>query len=151
MDHRSGVVAWRGVDDHTRRLVDDRDVLVLINDVERDLLRPGFDDVSLGNLEFDDVPGHHPVGRIRRASIDENEVTFDQPCGRGAAQLGRLFGQESIEPGRRGRRDQLAGRRSRKEAIISTTPIDIAESATLKTGQKWKLMKSVTVPWTMRS
>ena len=27
-----------------------------------------------------------------------------------------------------------------------TTPIVIAESDTLKTGKKWKLMKSVTVP-----
>ena len=35
--------------------------------------------------------------------------------------------------------------------MSKTTPIETAESATLNTGQKWKLMKSVTVPLTRRS
>jgi hypothetical protein len=46
-------------------------------------------------------------------TVEQDQVAFDQPRGGGAAQVRRLLGEESIEPGRRGRRDQLVGRRIR--------------------------------------
>ena len=140
------------MDDHAGGLVDDRDVLVLIHDVERNLLGARLDHVGLRYLEVDDVPYGHPVRWVGRMIVHKGEVAFDQPRRRGAAQLGLVLGKKAVEPRRRLRGDQPAGlRRSRYPPIISTTPIEIAESATLNTGQKWKLMKSVTVPCTMRS
>ena len=109
VDQGAGVVAGRRVNDHARRFVDYRDVLVLINDVERNRLCSGLDDVGLGDLEVDDVPGRHPVGRVGRTPVEEGKVAFDQSRGGRAAQVRRALGQESIEPGRRGLRDQAAG------------------------------------------
>src|SRR5256886_7500196 len=152
MDEGSGVVPRRRVDDHAGGLVDDRDVVVLVNDVQRDLLRAGLHDIRLGDLEVDDVSGSHAVRRVGGVTVDQDEVTLDEPRGRGAAQLWGLLGEKAIEPRRRRRGGQPTGfRRRRYPAIISTTPIEIAASATLKTGQKWKLMKSVTVPFVTRS
>jgi hypothetical protein len=112
MDQGSGVVAGRRVDDHPRWFVDDRDVLVLIDDLQGDLLASRFDNVCLGDLELDDVPGRHPVGRVGRVPVDNDQVTLDQACGGGPAQVVSVLGQEAIEPRRCVRGDQALGRRS---------------------------------------
>src|SRR5207244_8967475 len=89
---------------------------------------------------------------VGRVAVDEAQVACDQPRSRRPAEVWSLLGEEAIEPRGRRRRDQLVGlRRRRWPAIISTTPVEIAASATLKTGQKWTLMKSVTVPFVTRS
>jgi hypothetical protein len=73
-------------------------------------------------------------------------VTLDQARGGRPAQVLRLLGEKTVEPRRRGCRDQAGCFRSKLAAISSTTPMLIAESATLKTGQKWTFTKSVTNP-----
>jgi hypothetical protein len=84
-------------------------------------------------------------------TVEQDQVAFDQACRSRPAQFRGMLGEKAIQPWIGCGRDQALGRRSTDPAIKRTTPIVIAESATLKTGKKWKLMKSVTVPWTMRS
>ena len=144
-------MARRWVHHHSRRLVHDRDIPVFVDDVEGYLLGAGLYRICLGDVELDDVPGRDMVRGIGKVTVELNLVTLDQPGSEGAAELRRLLGDESIEPGRRGRGDQLLGCRIRYVAIIMTTPMVIAESARLNTGKKWKLMKSVTVPNAIRS
>ena len=114
MDEGSGVVPRRRVDDHAGGLVDDRDVVVLVNDVQRDLLRAGLEDIRLRDLEVDDVSGSHAVRRVGGVTVDQDEMTLDEPRGRGAAQLWGLLGEKAIEPRRRGRGGQPAGFRRRR-------------------------------------
>ena len=114
MDQGAGVVPWRRMDDHPGGLVDDRDVFVLVDDVERYLLRPGHHDVGLGNLKLDYVPGGNAVRGVGRVAVDEDQVAFDQPRRRRPAEFWSLLGEEAIEPRGRRRRDQLVGLRRRR-------------------------------------
>jgi hypothetical protein len=140
------------MDDHARRLVDDDEVVVFVDDLERDGFRGGDGFVSLGDLELDDGARGDAIRRLRRLTIDPDEMALDQPGGRGAAKVRGVVGQEPIQPRRRGRRDQALGvGRNTYPASSATTPMLIAESATLNTGKKWKLTKSVTVPNMIRS
>lgn len=137
----------RGVDDHPCGLVDDCEVFVLIHHVQCDRFGGGLVYVGLRNLEFDDVTRCHAIRGIGGPAVHQDEVALDEARGSRAAEVLRIFGEEAIEPERRGGRDQAAvGLRRRYPASRATTPMLMAESATLNTGQKWTLMKSVTVP-----
>jgi len=92
MDQGSGVVTRRRVDNHPSGLVDDRDVAVLVNDVERDCLRTRLHHVRLGDLEINDVSGRHAIGRVGGVTVDQREVTLDQTRRRRPAQVGRVLG-----------------------------------------------------------
>jgi hypothetical protein len=94
------------VDDHARGLVDDCDVLVLVNDVERDRLSPDFDGICLRNLELDDVTSRDTVRRVRGVPVDQRQVAFDEASGGRAAEVRCMLGQEPVQPGRRGGGDQ---------------------------------------------
>ena len=131
------MMARRGMHDHAGRFVDHDEVIVLVDDLERDLLAGGRDFVGLGDVDLDDVPHRHTIGRIRRFAIETYEVTLDEARRRRAAEITRVLRDETVEPGRGCFRDQLAvGLRIRYPTISSVTPMLIAESATLKTGQK---------------
>ena len=92
---RAGVVAGRRVDDHARRLVDDRQVVVLVNDLEWNRLRRGFGYVSLRDLELHDVARHHAVRRVGGLAVDPHEVALDQARGGRPAQVLRRARRES--------------------------------------------------------
>src|SRR5712671_3631859 len=151
MDQRAGVMAGGGMDDHARGLVDDRQVVVLIENVERNLFRGRVRDVSLRDLELDHVTHAYAIRGIGRVAVDPDQVALDQPRRGRAAQVDRVLGQEAVQARGRGLRYDSVGLRNRYPAIKPTTPMLIAESATLNTGQKWTLTKSVTVPCTIRS
>src|SRR5216683_1451551 len=147
VDQRSGVVAGRGVHDHPGRLVDDGEILVFIKDIERDVLRGGVADVGLRDLELDHVARGYVVGGIGSVTVDVHEVALDESRRGGAAEVLSVLGEKAIQPQGGRRRDQAAwGLRITYPRISKATPMLTAESATLKTGQKWKLMKSVTPP-----
>ena len=139
------------MDHHPGRLVDDYEVTVFIHDVERYRLGLGNGRVSLRNLELDLVAGRDAVRGTRRAAVEGDEMALDQTRRGGTAQVMPMLGEEAVEPWRRLGGDQLVGLRKTYAAMISTTPMDTAESATLNTGQKWKLIQSVTVPLTSLS
>jgi len=137
---------------HTGRLVDDEQVFILIDDIERDRLGHGHRRVCLRNLDLDNVSGRHPIRWLGGLAVDPDQATLDEPRGGRPAQVVRVIRDEAVEPERRLRRDYLTtGLRSRYPAIKAATPMLMAESATLNTGKKWKLTKSVTVPNTIRS
>src|SRR5437899_3756222 len=134
--------------DHAWWLVDDHEILVLVDNLESDGLSGDGRSVGLWNLELDNVAGRDALGRIGHFRVDGDEMALDQACRRRTAQVARMLGYETVEAGRGRFSDQaaLVGLRNRYPATSSSTPMVTAESATLKTGQKWKLMKSVTPP-----
>src|SRR5579864_1132760 len=146
VDERAGLVAGSRVHDHAGRFVDHRDVVVPVQDLERDVLGHRRRLVCLRHLDFNDVTWRDAVGGLSRPSVEPDQVALDQARGGSAAQVGSLLGDEAVQPQRRGDRGQLAGLRMKLLAMRSTTPTEIAESATLNTGQKWTFTKSVTVP-----
>lgn len=149
---RAGVMAGRRVNDHPRGLVDDRKVFVFVDHLERYLLGRSVGDVRLGDLELHHIPGCDTIRGIGGPAVDANEMAFDEARGSRAAEVFSVLGEKAVQPQGRGRRDQAAGfGRIKYPATNATTPTLIAESATLKTGQKWTLMKSVTVPNVIRS
>ena len=111
---RPRVMPRRGVNHHPRRLVDDDEVGVLVDDFERDLLCCGLEDESLGDLEVDDVPGSYGVGGRGGMTVELDEVAFDQPGGGRPAQVSDCGGEEAIQPRRGLTGDQALGLRRRK-------------------------------------
>ena len=76
---RPGVVAGGGMDDHPGGLVDDDDVLILVDDRERDVFGGRVD---LGDRDLDDldrVAGGDDVGRLLRIAVDDEVAVLDQP------------------------------------------------------------------------
>jgi hypothetical protein len=107
------VVAGRRVHDHARGLVQHDYVVILVDDIERDRLSRGVRDVSLRDLELDDIPYPHAVGGIGGPAVDEHEVALDQPRCSGAAEVVGMLGEKAIQPRGGGGRDQLTGFRNR--------------------------------------
>ena len=70
-------------------------------------------------------------------AVDANEVALDEARGSGAAEVFSVLGEKAVQPKGRGRSDQAAGfGRIKYPATNATTPMLMAESATLNTGQK---------------
>src|SRR5258708_32896412 len=114
-------MAWRGVYDHARRFVDDGEVVVLVHDLQRNRLRDGFCDVSLWDLEIDDIAGYHAVGGIRRLSVDPHQVALDQARGGRPAEVLCVLGEKAVQPRRSGGRAQGAGALAKKETAGQAT------------------------------
>jgi hypothetical protein len=66
------------MDHHPGRLVDHRQVIVLIKEVERNRLRFGIGDVSLRDLELDHVTDREFIGGIGRPAVDASQMALDQ-------------------------------------------------------------------------
>src|SRR5260370_20885009 len=137
----------RRVHHHPRRFVDHHQVGILIDDLQRDQLGGSNRDVCLRDLVLDYVPFRDTIRGIGARTVDANDVALDEGRGRRAVQLELALRAETVQPGGGGLGDQAAvGLRNRYPTISRKTPRLTAESARLKTGQKWKLMKSVTPP-----
>ena len=69
IDEGAAVMPRSGVNDHILRFIDHKDVLVLIQDVQRDVLRRdiGFCVLRKGKRHF--IPVLHPVACLRRLSV----------------------------------------------------------------------------------
>ena len=113
MHEGSRVVPWGRMDDHPRRLVDDGDVIVFVKDVQRDGLRDRLDHEGVRYLQVDDISRDHAVRRVGGMTVDVYQVALDQSCGCGAAQVGRLLGEEAVQPRRPGGRRYAEGLRKK--------------------------------------
>ena len=100
---------WRWVHDHARRFVDHREVVVFVDDVERNRLCDGFCDIGLWDLEIDDIAGYHAVRGIGRLSVDPYQVALDQARGGRPAEVLRVLSEKAVQPRGRGGRDQAVG------------------------------------------
>ena len=78
VDQRVLLMARAGMHDQAGRLVQHEQVVVFEQNLERHLLRLGFDffDGRLG--QFHDVAGAHQIARARRLSVQLNESVANQ-------------------------------------------------------------------------
>jgi hypothetical protein len=84
--------------DHARGFVDDCEIVVLVQELERNVLRGGGADIGLRDLELDDIARNDTVGGVGGAAVDAHEVALDQARGGGAAQVLRMLGEKPIQP-----------------------------------------------------
>ena len=99
IDQRSGPVAGRGMNDEIAGFVDDDDVLVLVNDVERDGLGRRLGRLGRRNVEPDGGAAIDAVVRIAdRLPVDRNGAGLDQDFEPGPRQSGDMAGKHAVEP-----------------------------------------------------
>ncbi len=98
VDQRAFTRADAGVDDQAGGLVDDQQVAVFVDDVERDRL--GLQHAGprrrLANLDLQ--AGRHQSPRLGRLATDQRMPIGDQPVGGGAAQMRQGAREVRVEP-----------------------------------------------------
>ena len=95
VDQRAALVSRRGMRDEARRLVDDDDVIVAVDHVERDVLWDQRFDRDLGHIELQHLPGTHRIARADALAIAGQAAVGDEPLDVGARQAGRV-GHEPV-------------------------------------------------------
>ena len=91
--------ARSGVHHHSRWLVDDSQVVILIDDVERDVLSDGAQRRRVRVAEDGDLfAAAEPKRRLGDATVDQGFLFRQQLLHAGAADIGDLCGEELIEP-----------------------------------------------------
>ena len=97
IDERAARVAGGGMDDHARRLVDDDEIVVLIQDGQRQRfgLRLGFD--RLGDRHGHVLAGSHRLVRLDGASLEQDVALLDQPLNLRARLLGQHRDEKHIQ------------------------------------------------------
>ena len=96
IDERSLVIAASGVYRHALWLVDDRDVLVLIDDIERDVLGAGSDGPGIGDLNLDLLPVLQNGARLHGPARNEHMALIDELFD-GAPREARPFAQKHVD------------------------------------------------------
>ena len=110
IEHRARPVARCRVDHEASRLVDDEQVRVLVQHVQRNRLRPERQALVRGHeFEADALAGLDPPGGHRgRAALDLHVASFDQMLKVTARELRRHGDQQTVQPhAMLGRRDDL--------------------------------------------
>src|SRR5919197_2800488 len=97
VSERARMDARRRVDDHAGGLVDDDYLLVLVDDVERDLFGREFRRRRRGQLDLDALARPQLVRRLRRAPADEHVAVLDRALERRAAHALDPRGEECVE------------------------------------------------------
>src|SRR5581483_10672528 len=150
-------MSGRRMHDQPRGLVDHRQPLVLVHDVERHpRARAGGDGRTgrrVGDLHVVAVADALP--RAARTSVDLDQGGGDQRLRRGAGDAAALR-EPRVEPLRvqRGHGHAVpfcAGCREPRVNTATTMPTTMQESARLNTGQRCRSTKSTTYPWVKRS
>ena len=125
VDEGAGVMARRRVDDHPCRLDHYQQIGVLVDNLERDRLRPRLKQDGGGGLELYNIVFGHLVGGLCRLPVDPHRSRPDHPAGGAAAQPGHATGQEEVQPAGSGAGRQPLGRRrsrySRTSAVTEVT------------------------------
>src|SRR5271165_268214 len=131
IDQRAPRVAGRRMNDETGRLVDHNEMLVLIDDVERQVLAEQRRLLGFRRLEGDSHAYGEPHRRIARdRAVDPNFALLDQRFESGArernAPFRRRAAEVSVEPLSRARsvhlEDLRSGRRSQRRAAGGLRP-----------------------------
>jgi len=97
VNKRAGVAACTGMDDEACGFVDRDDVGVLVEDVDRDIFRGGFERREFLGLDFDSVAEPELVGGLARGAGSANSAVLDPGLDARAAVLWQDAGQEVIE------------------------------------------------------
>ena len=83
---------------HARRLVDDGQPVVFIEDVERDILGRGGLAGDLGQNRPDPLAGFEAVARLAPLRVDGDTAGGDHAAEMDAAVVGEMVDQEDVEP-----------------------------------------------------
>lgn len=113
VDHSSGFHARAGMNDHARGLVDDDEVLIGVEDFERDGFGLRVHRRWRRNFDCDGIAGFDTMGALGWRAIHAGVTVIEQRLDAGAAEVGKMRGQETIEPlaGFFGGNDELDGAR----------------------------------------
>src|SRR2546421_2898495 len=95
---RAARVSRRRVDDHPGRLVDDDDVVILINDGQRQPLGPWTGVDRFGNVDGDLLTCLDWLVRLGLAARDAYMAVFDEALNLGARALGENRDEKPVEP-----------------------------------------------------
>src|SRR5436309_11259270 len=95
---RSAGMSRRRMNDHSRRLVDDDDIWILIKDGQRQRFRLRDGIRRFGNVDGDGDPGFHRLIRLCRPAADADMAVLDQPLDLRTRSIAEDRCQESIEP-----------------------------------------------------
>jgi len=98
VDESAVGVAGRGVDDDAVFLMEDEDVFVFVEDIQRNVLRCGDVRDGLGEGEGDGVAGFHGVAWFCRLAVKEDVLLADQCLDSGAREIREFGGEIGIEP-----------------------------------------------------
>lgn len=95
----AGHVAGGGVDHHPARLVDDDELVVLEQDIERDVLRRRRRRLRRRQNHRDGIAGVDAMARIKDcAAADRHLASEDQRLKPRARQIGNRYGERAVEP-----------------------------------------------------
>jgi hypothetical protein len=89
----------RRVNDHSGRLVDEDDVRVFVNDVQWNGIRENLVDLRRGYFDAYDLARRHAKLGLPLEPIHEDMARFDQALYHPSAQIRKIVGDVSIEPG----------------------------------------------------
>jgi hypothetical protein len=140
LHQRSARVPGGGMDDHSRRLVDDEQMLVLVRDPQLAPLRLQGDALPLPGIDLQQLSAREPVALRARFAVHPYRAGPEQALGLGARGDLRQRGKEPVEPlaGSFGRNQNVYRERvspSRIAAKRMPTPTTMKVSARLKAGQ----------------
>ncbi len=96
MHQRAGASSGARMDDHSRSFIQDDEVLVLMQDVERDRLWCEQEWPSRRDVELDVLAGSHPMARLLRVAADQDVPALDEPLDPRSRQAARP-GQEHVQ------------------------------------------------------
>src|SRR5262249_41225836 len=83
---------------HAGCLVDDDQVVVFVENLQRNRFRPGLDPLRGGWIHLNLAAGWHKVGSSRGPAIETNESGADQLLDPRARQFRKRLGQKKIQP-----------------------------------------------------
>src|SRR5256885_1375385 len=109
---RAPPMPFRGMDDHARRLVDGREPLVLVKNLEGNLLRFRPFAGRLGPSNLDPIAGPQTMTGLGRLAANSDAVGIDQPSQMPTAELRESSGKNDIQAlaGLVGRNDEFVAR-----------------------------------------
>src|SRR5262249_52158070 len=91
VDERARPMTFGRVNNHVRWLVDQREKLVLIQDVEGNILRDWCGMGRLGQLDAEMVAVTDLVARLAGTAVDQHRAGFDGILNRGATEVGEIL------------------------------------------------------------
>ena len=152
------LMAGGGMHDEPGGFVDDEEGLVLEEDFQRDFLGLRLGGAGVGPMDFHLLAGPGRVGGLDHVTVYANVALFDQPLQGAAGDGGEFFAQKNVQPSagqglldgktfsavghamnfRDSHYDSLVAEWDSSRQLsrkISATPVQMAESATLKAGK----------------
>jgi len=98
---RTGLVARGRMHHEAAGLVDDDDIVILVDDIERDILRPRLGRDGLGDVDCDRIAGGDMISGVANRGIFNGYLAGeDQRLQPRSGQFVKACGKHAVEPGR---------------------------------------------------